>query len=179
MRAIHDAMIVILAVSATLVANAVSASDSFEQQQRYNPVTSEERIPAICPSGTLAGGVSCTGRYCDNVGLRCGKSPWNATGGYFTRFFSDEFPAMEPCERDYAIAGLACKGRYCDDIALWCVHIEPPYRRSTTDCRTTGTVSEENGGKLSFGSGRVAVAARCSGDYCDNMKFLTCRVSRE
>ena len=145
--------------------------------ERNNPITSEEKVPALCPEGTLKGGLSCAGKYCDNVRLKCVKSRSRAnSNGFFTRYFSVEYDAMMRCPSRTAVAGVSCKSKYCDNIALYCVKVKQRYRNK---CATTKAVSEENGGKLEFSRRKVPIGMQCFGESCDNNIVRICKLTSE
>ena len=73
----------------------------------WTPYTSEEYPPIRCHQGGLMSGVSCTGRYCDNLAL---LEPVPLRG----------IAQQVYCPYGGFITGLACQGHYCDNIAVEC-----------------------------------------------------------
>ena len=143
---------------------------------------SEETPPATCDPGAFVINLQCTGDYCDNMAIGCGRIG-GATLGHavWTPFVSEE-SGRRACPENHYIAGLACNGRYCDNVSLYCVEAT---NLSVINCSTTRKVSEEGGGRLFLGEGIVdaagqRIAARamtCSGRYCDNKTFEVCEVA--
>lgn len=145
----------------------------------FGPI-SEETGPATCQPGTYISGIRCTGRYCDNISITCiplrGGS--RVHYGSWTNWVSEEQGRIE-CPPNHLVAGLKCGGRYCDNVSLYCVRAP---RMRIYNCRDTSFVSEEQGGTLWFTEGddapKFATSMRCSGDYCDNISFNVCEVSK-
>jgi hypothetical protein len=163
-----------------LIVGALSflAMSSTASSQEWTGPGSEEDPPRACTTGTALNGFKCTGRYCDNVNLKCAPLPTNsaASSRKWQGYFSEEGTSTQLCQfgahhprRGY-ITGMACKGAYCDNISLECTNFNIEFH----DCHWTGWVSEEAGGELLFPQGYLAAGAECSGGYCDNMRFLIC-----
>lgn len=142
---------------------------------------SEENPPATCDPGWFLTTVQCSGRYCDNIAIRCSRIAGATLGrAEWTPFVSEE-NGRRACPANHYIAGLACNGRYCDNLSLYCVEAT---NLSVLNCTTTRKVSEEGGGGLFLGDGIVdaagqRIAARameCSGAYCDNKAFEVCEI---
>lgn len=102
---------------------------------------SEEESPAgnfqVCPGDSLVTGISCDGKNCDNMKLRCSKAP-DYNHEEKSCFWSDKVMSdvgvgkygMFYFDEDFAIAGLKCEGRYCDNMnAYLCPKPKP--KRST------------------------------------------------
>ncbi|MEM6793375.1 MAG: hypothetical protein AAF725_05305 [Acidobacteriota bacterium] len=144
---------------------------------------SEETPPITCGNQLLAG-ISCSGKFCDNIQPICGSGRYAIDDIFWTRFGSEEGRGEVSCEqggpgeRAY-IAGLACNGKYCDNLALECVTLEERSRsrrsRRSRDCDWTDWISEERG-SLRFPRGYAAVTLACRGKYCDDKSFLICPV---
>lgn len=147
---------------------------------------SEETPPKSC-GAQLLDGITCSGRYCDNIGLKCGPRVYNVYNWQWTRHVSEESggrmncnvrnpfdqvdaPAGEPA----FITGISCNGSYCDNVSLECVALRGHFP-SYSGCDWTESVSEERG-TLNFPAGRYAVAMKCRGSYCDNKSFLLCDI---
>jgi hypothetical protein len=81
----------------------------------------------FCPNG-LVSGLTCTGRYCDNVALQCTKiATGQLTGCYWSAPWSDEFGGWVTfsSEARLVINGVACSGRYCDNMQFWACQFQP------------------------------------------------------
>lgn len=72
--------------------------------------------------------------------------------------------------RNWFIAGFACNGKRCENVSILCVEIEGV---SATRCGASGPVSEEQGGRLIFPEGKLALTMHCKGRYCDRKTFQT------
>ncbi len=144
---------------------------------------SEETQPAICNPGSLVTEVKCTGKYCDNLKIKCGGPAGEfharrATNAVWTSLKSEESGGMNVCPTDHYIAGFACNGRYCDNLSLYCVKLRG-VTRTSFPCADKGPISEENGGRLKFTEETLglkfgAISMHCTGRYCDNKKFKVC-----
>jgi hypothetical protein len=154
------------------------------QTQVLGPI-SDETPPAVCSSGSFVTGIRCTGSYCDNIKITCTNLPGAATDGYrWTPWVSEEtFPGYCTGPVPMFIAGFACNGKYCDNISLFCVYLANADLFKIYRCWTTRSVSEEQGGTLSFQEGSsggsgivVATQMSCSGSYCDNKTFYVCQI---
>lgn len=141
---------------------------------------SEETPPVTCGNRLMAG-LHCTGPYCDNMTRVCGETAQRVLNFDWTTFHvSEERPSTLACfvpndsrARGF-ITGFACRGNYCDDVALECaslVNFVPDIRDEV--CVPTPFLSEENG-RFEFPEGLFAVQMTCSGNYCDNKRFLLC-----
>lgn len=150
---------------------------------------SEETAPATC-GNRLVAGVTCDGRYCDNLTPICGGAIHEIYDIRWTRLVSEEGDGVAAChvsnpfERgDFAggepafITGFACNGDYCDNLALECVALRDAFPESLggRSCRWTDWVSEETP-SLRFPSGFGAIRMECDGRYCDNKRFFVCPV---
>jgi len=151
---------------------------------------SEETAPVTCGNRLLVG-ITCSGRYCDNITPICGSTRHDLFDIDWTKYVSEEGEATATCgvanpfdrwegasDPPAFITGLACKGSYCDDVALECVALRDAFPGSLGGslCRWTGWVSEETP-TLRFPSGFAAVRMQCSGRYCDNKRFFVCPVT--
>ena len=152
---------------------------------------SEETPPISC-GHLLVRGVTCTGRYCDNMKPICGAQRHEIYNIRWSKFVSEEGDATANCnvsnpyERgDYPagepafIAGFACNGDYCDNVALECVALKDAFPASLggNQCRWTAWASEETP-TVDFGAGYGAIRMQCGGRYCDNIRFLVCPVKQ-
>jgi hypothetical protein len=73
----------------------------------------------ICAEGRYVQAIRCSGRYCDNLSLRC-ESKGAVNGSCrWTGFFSEEDPIGE-CDASEVVAGVKCSGRFCDSLSLYC-----------------------------------------------------------
>ncbi len=154
----------------------------------YAQSISEETPPISC-GNRLVAGITCTGRYCDNITPICGGSIQDIYDIRWSGSVSEEGSAIANCnvpnpfERgDWPagepafITGFACRGDYCDNVALECVALRDAFPESYggRSCRWTDWVSEERGGRLRFLSGFFAIRMGCKGKYCDDKRFLIC-----
>lgn len=150
---------------------------------------SDETPPTSCGNRLLAG-ITCAGRYCDDITPICGGTVRDLYDIRWTRFVSEEgggemacnvsnpfergdWPSGEPA----FIAGLSCHGSYCDNVALECVALRDAFPESLggARCRWTGWVSEETP-TLRFPAGFAAIRIGCRGRYCDEKRFFVCPV---
>jgi hypothetical protein len=138
--------------------------------------TSEEQgeaSPAICGS-ELVSGLRCSGRYCDNVALKCsrqevlGERSWSP-------YISDEGNGQFICPDGRFVDGVRCSGRYCDNLSVRCA--EAPQLEAKR-CYWAPAISEENSGTIDFGSGTYLKGVRCSGRYCDNVEPFICQTEK-
>lgn len=150
---------------------------------------SEETQPGTC-GNRLVAGVTCSGRYCDNMRLECGSGRHELYDIRWTPHVSEEgdatasFNVPNPWERgDWPagepafITGFACKGSYCDNVALECVALKNEFPESLggASCRWTAWVSEETP-TVTFPAGHGAIRMQCRGRYCDDKRFFTCPI---
>jgi hypothetical protein len=151
---------------------------------------SEETPPATC-GNRLVAGITCTGRYCDNIEAICGPGRRELYDIRWSKFVSEEGDAVAQCnvpnpfERgDWPagepsfISGFSCKGKYCDNVALECVALKDafPATLGGPSCQWTSWVSEETP-TLRFPPGFGAISMACRGDYCDDKRFLICPIA--
>ena len=178
MRVTASDIIYLLIVSA-LSLPALSSPANSQPAISWTGPGSEEDPPRACPTGTALNGFNCTGRYCDNVNLKCAPVPTNSTASNrrWTAYFSEEGDGTQLCVRpEHGVpngytTGMACKGAYCDNISLECTAFN---NIEFHDCHWTGFVSEESGGYLEFPQGYLAIGAQCRGRYCDDKRFRVC-----
>jgi hypothetical protein len=142
----------------------------------WTPATSEEAgaaSPAQCSSG-LVSGLRCTGRYCDNVALKCST---DATLGErsWSPYFSEEGNGHFICPEGSMVDGVRCSGRYCDNVSVRCA--AAPGLRSH-QCYWAPAISEENSGTIDYGAGTYLRGLRCSGRYCDNLESYICQTEK-
>lgn len=141
----------------------------------WTPETSEENghnSPAICPN-TLASGLKCTGRYCDNVSLKCSEANSYQSGDW-SPSFSEENDGYS-CPQGQYVQGLRCEGRYCDSVSVQCAKADI----KETSCDWRPGISEENGGTYDFGKGNYLKGLRCRGKYCDSLESLVCKTEEK
>jgi hypothetical protein len=135
------------------------------------------------PNKTLARGVECTGRYCDNMVLACSESPVTITRDsshqpFWTSYISEESPNNQAdCGDGWAIDGVRASGDYSDNVSVHCVKVTPD--PSPAGCRWggpywTGWVSDESNGMAYWGA--YAQAVRCKDSFCDSMSFYAYRL---
>ena len=143
---------------------------------------SEETPPASCNPGSFISAIKCTGRYCDNIRISCGRFANAALGSATWMNWVSEEQGASACPANHLVAGFACRGSYCDDISLLCVEVT---NLNVISCvAETRRVSEEGGGQLSFSehsdvAGQLifATSMKCFGRYCDNKAFRVCEVT--
>jgi hypothetical protein len=164
------------------------------------PVSEENSGPvhnyASCSGSDL--GITyakCTGSYCDNNFLFCSRlkkadgslltgitQNWNGMDGHYdTAYFSEEGaaeghcgPPGNPNKFDGIVTGIRASGKYSDNIALECTRLADPNYFDNRQCDWTLPLSEEQN-MLRFPDGYIAVGARCSGKYCDNVAWHICK----
>ncbi len=125
---------------------------------------------AICPEGTVAIGVDCSGDYCDNIRLRCDRftglldnhpSHWEWSQ-WIGRDRADDF-----CPDGEWITGIKCEGNWCDNVSVRC-------HRSTVARGEVGLRwghSEENPAYIAPG-GSFLFGLSCFEDmHCDNKGY--------
>ena len=75
----------------------------------------------------VVNGVQCSGRYCDNMRLQCGRMAAGYRVSTSKRmevaFFSEE-QGLRHCQDGYFLRGMECSGRYCDNVKLYCALVE-------------------------------------------------------
>lgn len=150
---------------------------------------SEETPPGTC-GNRLVAGITCTGRYCDRIGLICGTTIRQLYDVKWTSFVSEEGSATASCnvsnpfERgDWPggepafIVGFACNGGFCDNVALECAALREAFPESLggASCRWTSWVSEETP-TLRFPAGFGAIRMQCRGSNCDDKRFFICPI---
>lgn len=136
--------------------------------------TSDEDAPALwaCPSG-VATGMNCSGRYCDNVSLRCCTGAGSPSGApVSTPFFSEEGAANGICPDNRFVTGIRCQGSYCDNMSLSC----SVTNHSKGMCSWTPFFSEEWPEHADCPKGSAIAGAKCQGSYCDNVSLLCCQL---
>lgn len=84
-----------------------------------SPYFSEEQRPYV-GYGRIVVGMSCTGKYCDNVSLKMMNVKNEVNNYEWGPWFSEE-EGKGTCSGNGYVAGLDCNGRYCDDLSLFCV----------------------------------------------------------
>jgi hypothetical protein len=136
----------------------------------WSPAISEETGAAYCRNGSLIAGFACSGRYCDNVSLRCINMGLTPTSMWWTGFFSEEGTNSRICSGGF-VTGIDCDGRYCDNVSLECMSFAGTPPKSCA--WTSGTLSEEGAGVMNFG-GKYLAGVQCNGRYCDNLRFYVC-----
>jgi hypothetical protein len=139
--------------------------------------TSEEYQPVICDGNNAMNGFGSTGKYSDNIRMKCASSPnpnfW-ARSSSWSIYISDDGANYAGCAPGQFITGFACRGAYCDDVAVQCTQMLSLPSWSAVNCHWVGPFSEENGTSNLFGTGWFAKSVRCTGKYCDNMEFEVC-----
>ena len=68
----------------------------------------------LCPAGFITG-VSCTGKYCDNISFECSKiNGYGRSNCFWTGWLSEESGTMW-FPYGYYAAGMQCSGSHCDN----------------------------------------------------------------
>jgi hypothetical protein len=129
-------------------------------------------------------GIKCSGSYCDSMSLYCNSFPAgftpNGSGSNWgnPQFISEESPNnVSYCPAGSIVNGIYTTGSFSDNLAIQCRDVNFPPQGVT--CRWTNWVSEEQppqffDADFNRPGGAVAIAAMCSGRYCDNVSFLAC-----
>jgi hypothetical protein len=87
-----------------------------------------------CPSNSVAVGMRCSGRYCDNISLRCDPVNRNLTGCRWSDWISEESGGSR---RNWVswpgryLVGVQCRGSYCDDRRFLHCSAEEPIAQPT------------------------------------------------
>lgn len=150
--------------------------------------TSEENQPATCGNRLIVG-ITCEGRYCDDITPICGDTTYEPYDIRWTTLVSEEGDGVADCHLltpfekadcpggPAFISGFSCRGRYCDKVTLQCVALinAVPASFGGDQCRWTDWISEEQG-TLRFPSGYAAISMACRGRYCDSKRFLICPI---
>jgi len=128
-----------------------------------------------CPSGYALVGWRCSGDFCDNQSLRCGKAPFSiSTPKRAPGWYSEESGTFKAGAGEIVV-GAQCSGDYCDSLNFYVAKTGMPFVHGH-NCTHTGRVSDENGTNgLQFISGYYAVEVTCLDDYCDSKTFLICK----
>lgn len=138
----------------------------------WEEFVSEEQGPAFCPAGSAVDGIHCRGRFCDDVALRCGRSPHDLTGpGHWTRWFSEEGNSSQSCDSGEIMTGLQCAGDFCDSVRLYCEDTDS----HLSQCSWGRWFSEETP-SVEYDGQRVAVGMQCRGRFCDGKRLRTCAI---
>jgi hypothetical protein len=145
-------------------------------------------LPAIHCAGRI-GGVSCSGKYCDNIAILCRDAIEPPGDANWTDYFSEEgtnlaipdyqIPAgglrgpfnAEICPGKSVVTGIACTGGYCDNVSLECTDLP---RFDLTGCRWTSKSYSEENGAVVFPEDELLHGVACFGRNCDNMKYYLC-----
>ncbi|MEZ4732599.1 MAG: hypothetical protein R3E79_36310 [Caldilineaceae bacterium] len=148
-------------------------------------ISEETGRPALCPVGYAVDGMQCTGRYCDNVALRCRQytaTPESYEYIYKSGWLSEErprniFPSDSELPATWYVIGLECSGRYCDNVRLWLK--KSSHITNSGTCWYGRWFSEEklgfDLGSIEAQSGIYVAGLQCSGRYCDNKSLYYCR----
>ena len=144
-----------------------------QRELRYWTEPFSEEYPGLglCRQGYTVTGISCSGRYCDNLSLRCSYQPNFRADIGWSRVFSEETP-FEMDSR-YHVSGVKCFNDYCDNKRLHYVQLNRPLQRS--GCYDTEWFSEENG-PVVCEQGYAVSGMQCDYDYCDNISLHCCSV---
>ena len=158
-----------------LLCGSASAAD-----QGWLPYFSDETSGALCNFNNRVTKVDCGGSYCDNITLYCSEVAAGVEGSQWywdSKSYSDEATGGRACTfngQAGIIVGSSCNYDYCDNMFLACDKIDSG---TISNCSYTQWFSEEGGHQVSWNLPNAAVHAYCSGDYCDNMRYIVCSVS--
>jgi hypothetical protein len=91
-----------------------------------SPYFSEEGNGSYEDKTRVLTGLSCTGRYCDNISMKMyGFRTAPQIDQYWTQNWFSEEKGYDRCQRNGVemgfVVGLACDYRYCDNLRLTCV----------------------------------------------------------
>ena len=153
----------------------------------FGQTVSEEGPPVTC-GNRLVAGLTCSGRFCDNLTPICGAQVYDLYDIRWTGYVSEEGRGevacniSNPVERGDLprgepafIAGFACQGRFCDRVALECVALRDYFPESYGGprCEWTRWMSEETP-TIRFPEGAAAIRMACRGRFCDDKRFYVC-----
>jgi hypothetical protein len=80
----------------------------------------------ICAETAFITGVSCSGRYCDNLSLECTYlTNFVRTGCYWTHWVSEENGGTILFPGGYYANGMECSGGYCDNKRFYICQARP------------------------------------------------------
>jgi hypothetical protein len=136
--------------------------------------TTDGAAPVETGGTSLARGLRCSGRYCDDVSLLGGDAGYGLTASWWTDWFSEEGQNWRVCDSNGFVTGMQCSGSYCDNVSLRCSQLDNGGVRA--GCYWTAGISEEGGGRFVAPAGMYVAGASCNGRYCDDMHLLMCRV---
>lgn len=152
-------------------------NDNFDGQERIVLSDfSEENAPRYCPHGSAVVEVGCSGRYCDNLHLVCGRHAREFVFGHrdidshqWSGWYSEEDGGHPPGWLDPApvtgfVTGVDCRGDYCDDLRVDSDAAKTPMGAGSL----VGVVSEETA-PARCPAGQFVTKLLCSGSYCDNI----------
>ena len=98
--------------------------------------------------------------------------------GTWTGWFSEEKRSWTSCPRNYFVYRINCKGRYCDNKRLQCAPMNNNAGITVESKFHYSSWFSEEQGPNSCPMDYYLVAMRCSGRYCDNLKFKCQKASR-
>jgi hypothetical protein len=156
----------------------VTPSPTLEACQWSRQFSEENPNQYNCPAGWVAGGLKCTGEYCDNISLLCcpyrtGPDPLAAFN--WTHWISEEQPNSYFYNQGF-VAGMACDHDYCDKVAM--LLLTSPNLQNAGSCIDMPFVSEENSNGMTCPGGKFVSGITCTGEYCDNMSIRCCQYSK-
>lgn len=137
---------------------------------------------ADCPIDMIVNEMQCSGRYCDDIRLQCGRlsSDYRVISSDIRNvdWFSEE-EGERRCDDGYYFWGMACDGSYCDNLQLNCVRVEyePPNDPWKSLVRGENTVTksrwfnDEDGG-YSFAMTGPLGGIGCRGNNCDEKRLI-------
>lgn len=131
--------------------------------------------PAICPKSSIASGLNCQGRYCDNISLTCSGDYRHLDGlESWTHYFSEESLTVSNsniCPDNKFLSGIRCRGRYCDELSLRCSNFLGAIRGT---CHWSDWFSEEDE-SINAPLGSYIAGIECRGSYCDDKRAYFCQ----
>jgi hypothetical protein len=156
------------------------------QCTRKSPVSEEEPEGAVCDSRQFVAQMTCHGRYCDSIELKCcsvaGERPprqltLGAVGS--ARYLASQESRMETasCPAGYALRGLKCSGSYCGRVTAIC-QLYTLDDNPSESREWSYQFSEESNAQARTGAWSdtgFASGVGCGGSYCDrmNVQLLT------
>ena len=92
---------------------------------RWSRSFSEEPPSQEMSDSEVVSGMSCAGRYCDNLQLRFLRSPRieNTRSCRWTQEKLSEEERERQCPAGRFVSGIRCQGPYCDDLFLYCCDV--------------------------------------------------------
>lgn len=90
-------------------------------------ISEEKPSSTNCPSDMIVNEIQCSGKFCDNLRLQCGRLASDyrviTSNIQVVDWFSEE-QGERLCNDGYYLWGIECRGSYCDDLKLKCARVE-------------------------------------------------------